>query len=102
MAPVEGRVRVTVAFSPSTRIVDLVDLVLDQGSTVADALAASGLQDRYPELKFAELAVGIWGALCDRSDTVRDRDRVELYRPLRVDPKDARRQRQQAQRAVKR
>ena len=102
MALAEGTVRVSVAFSPRAGEVDQIDLVLDRGATVADALAASGLQARHPELDLAALTAGIWGALCERSDVLRDRDRVELYRPLRVDPKEARRQRQQAQRGVKR
>jgi putative ubiquitin-RnfH superfamily antitoxin RatB of RatAB toxin-antitoxin module len=102
MAPVEPRVRVGVVFSPRAGELDEVELLLNPGATVGDALAASGLQARHPEVDLSALAAGIWGALCERGDVLRDRDRVELYRPLRVDPKEARRQRQQVQRGVKR
>lgn len=90
--------RVSVAFSPRAGEVDEVELLLPPGATVADALSASGMQARHPQHDLAQLPVGLWGAFCERSDVLRDRDRVELYRPLRVDPKEARRRRQSAQR----
>jgi len=91
--------RVSVVFSPRAGEVEQIDLVLARGATVADALAQSGLQSRHPEFDLAVLPTGIWGALCGRGDALRDRDRVELYRPLRVDPKQARRERYQTQRS---
>lgn len=100
MGPVE--LRVSVVFSPRAGEVDEVELLLTSGATVADAIAASGMQARHPGHDLAAMPVGLWGAFCDRGDALRDRDRVELYRPLKVDPKEARRQRQQAQRAVRR
>lgn len=101
MAP-DDRLKVSVAYSPRAGEVDEVNLQLPSGATVADALHASGLQARHPGLAIDALPVGIWGAFCERGDVLRDRDRIELYRPLRVDPKDARRQRQRAQSRVKR
>jgi putative ubiquitin-RnfH superfamily antitoxin RatB of RatAB toxin-antitoxin module len=103
MAPAEGGalLQVSVAFSPEAGVVDEVALALPPGSTVGDALAASGLPVRHPQLDPAALTVGIWGALCERSQPLRDRDRVELYRPLRVDPKEARRRRHTLQRAAR-
>jgi len=100
MAPAE--VHVSVAFSPRAGVVDEVQLQLPAGSTVADALQASGMQTRHPEHELSALPVGVWGAFCERGEVLRDRDRVELYRPLRVDPKEARRQRQQVQRGARR
>ena len=88
---------VSVACSPRAGVVDTVELRLAAGATVADALAASGLRSRHPELAWETLPVGIWGALCRRDVALRDRDRVEVYRGLQVDPKEARRQRQRAQ-----
>lgn len=101
MAP-DDRLKVSVAYSARAGEVDEVNLRLPAGATVADALRASGLQARHPGLAIDALPVGIWGAFCERGDVLRDRDRVELYRPLRVDPKDARRRRQRAQGRVKR
>ena len=100
MDPAE--LHVSVLFSPRAGEVDAVELRLPVGATVADALAASGMQARHPDHDLTALPVGLWGAFCERSDALRDRDRVELYRPLRVDPKEARRQRQQAQRGARR
>lgn len=100
MVPVD-RLNVSVAYSPRAGEVDEVSLQLAPGATVADALRESGLQGRHPGIALEALAVGIWGSFCDRGDSLRDRDRVELYRPLRVDPKEARRQRQRAQDRVR-
>lgn len=87
---------VSVVYSPRAGEVDEVLLSLQEGATVADALRESGLAARYDT---RELAVGVWGVLAATSDLLRDRDRVELYRSLLVDPKQARRLRQQKQRA---
>ena len=99
MAPADAaaRLSVSVAYSPRAGEVDEVNLQLEPGATVADALRASGLQARYPGVALDALPVGIWGSFCERSDALRDHDRVEVYRPLLVDPKEARRRRQQAQ-----
>ena len=86
---------VTVVCSPRAGAVDEVLLSLPEGATVADALRESGMAARHETEK---LAVGVWGVLAALSDQLRDRDRVELYRPLQVDPKEARRLRQQKQR----
>ena len=91
---------ITVAYSPRSGAVDLSELSLPAGSCVADALAASGLAARHPEIDPGEAALGVWGASCDARQPLRDRDRVEVYRPLLVDPKDARRRRQQQQREL--
>ena len=89
---------ISVAYSPRAGEVDLCELALPAGSCVADALRASGLAQRHPTLNLAEAALGIWGALASADQLLRDRDRVEVYRPLLVDPKEARRRRQQQQR----
>ena len=91
-----ARLRVSVAFSPHAGEVDEVDLLLELGATVADALCASGLQARHPQSDLAAAPIGIWGAPCRLEDSLRDRDRVEVYRALQVDPKEARRRRHQA------
>jgi uncharacterized protein len=86
---------VSVVCSPRAGVVDEVLLSLPEGATVADALRESGMAARHDTDK---LAVGVWGVLAALGDRLRDRDRVELYRPLQVDPKEARRLRQQKQR----
>ncbi|MFM2187334.1 MAG: hypothetical protein RIR43_1906 [Pseudomonadota bacterium] len=84
---------VAVAYSPAPESVDLVHLQLPSGSTVADALRASGLLERHGLLLTDELVCGVWAKIHPLEHRLRDGDRVEVYRPLRVDPKEARRQR---------
>ena len=85
--------RLNVVYSPSAGVIDACDLTLPVGATVAQALRESGLQSRHPALDLAAAPVGVWGALCDLSQVLRHGDRVEVYRALRVDPKEARRER---------
>lgn len=71
----------------------LLSLNVDEGATVAEAIAASGIASRFPGLAVDEMPVGIWGKAVGRESTVRGGDRVEIYRPLEIDPREARRQR---------
>ena len=96
--PAEAVLRITVAYSPRAGEVDLCEVQLPAGSRVSDALRASGLAERHPQLDLGNTALGVWGAFCGAEQVLRDRDRVEVYRPLLVDPKEARRRRQQQQR----
>ena len=64
---------------------------LNEGSTVADALRASGLPAEFPEID--ALRAGIFGRPAPRDTVLNDRDRVEIYRSLKADPKEARRAR---------
>lgn len=82
-------VDVVVAYSPCAGQVECVTLSLPAGSTVGDAVAASGLLQRHPQA--AGLPAGIWGRKAEPSTVLRAQDRVELYRPLQCDPKEARR-----------
>jgi hypothetical protein len=89
MAPAEV-LRVEVAYCPRPGVADLVALSLAPGATLADAVRASGVLERHA-LAAEGLFVGIWSRVCDADVVLRDRDRVEIYRPLAVDPKEARR-----------
>ena len=71
----------------------IIELELQQGATVADALADSRLQKSLPDNSFAGFRIGVWGAVVLPDTELRDRDRVEIYRELIADPKQARRQR---------
>lgn len=90
-------VRVEVAFSAEPGEVDLVTLTMPAGATVAEALRRSGLVERHAVLATQPLRVGVWGRVCEPGRVLRDGDRVEVYRPLNVDPKEARRLRYQGQ-----
>lgn len=90
-----AEIGVEVVYAPAAHAVDLSALHLRAGATVADALHASGVLQRH-DLVLVELALGVWGRACNRAQPLREGDRVEIYRPLRVDPKQARRLRAQA------
>ncbi len=68
-----------------------VALDLPNQSTALDAVAASGLSERLPQGNLDR--VGIWGKPVPPDTLLRDRDRVEIYRPLLADPKEIRRDR---------
>lgn len=85
-------VRVEVVYCPSPGEIDLTPLSLDDGATVRDALRASGVLGRHG-LDEASVDAGIWFKACTLDDALRERDQVQVYRPLVVDPKEARRQR---------
>lgn len=78
-----------------------IELELQQGATVADALAASQLQNSLPGNSFTGVRIGVWGATVLPNTELRDRDRVEIYRELVADPKQARRQRARQQRVAR-
>lgn len=67
-------------------------IALPNGATVADAIAASDIAAEF-DLEVNELAAGIWYRVVARDAVLRDGDRVELYRPLQIDPKESRRRR---------
>ena len=69
----------------------LLALDMAPGSTVQDAIEASGLLQRLPQVETSRL--GLWGASVTPDTRLLDRDRVEIYRPLSADPKEIRRKR---------
>jgi hypothetical protein len=70
---------------------ELVSLQLPNGATVEDAIERSALQSVFPEWNLGECEVGVWGQPAERSRLLEQGDRVEIYRPLRIDPRQARR-----------
>jgi putative ubiquitin-RnfH superfamily antitoxin RatB of RatAB toxin-antitoxin module len=68
-------------------------LQLASGSCVLDAIRQSAVLAGLPDAKVDELQTGIWGRKLPADQVLRDGDRVELYRQLKVDPKVARRER---------
>lgn len=70
---------------------ELLKLSVPRHSTVAEAIELSGIASRITDQQLAGLQAGIWGRPVARQHRLKDGDRVELYRPLLRDPKDARR-----------
>ena len=71
-------------------------IALPDGATIADAIAASGLEAELG-IDASRFATGIWSKSAPRDARLADGDRVELYRPLTADPKEARRRRARPQ-----
>lgn len=69
----------------------VVRLPLEQPMSAEEAVRASGLLEEFPELAGQVLVLGIYGRRVDGQHVLRAGDRVEIYRPLKVDPRDARR-----------
>jgi putative ubiquitin-RnfH superfamily antitoxin RatB of RatAB toxin-antitoxin module len=84
--------RVSVVYALPERATE-IELELPAGATVAEAIAASRIAQRHPEVDFAHLQAGVFGRIVSRDAPLADGDRVELYRPLRADPRTARRRR---------
>jgi putative ubiquitin-RnfH superfamily antitoxin RatB of RatAB toxin-antitoxin module len=85
--------RVTVVYSPAPREVHEWPVAAEEGATVLDALRASGLATAFPSFDVDSAHLGVWGRPAAVAQRLRDGDRVEVYRPLQVDPKLARRER---------
>jgi len=84
-------VRVAIACSPGAGHAFEATLELPAPATALDAVRASGLLERHPELGLGEPLIGIWGRACAPETLLADGDRVEVYRPLTMDPNEARR-----------
>jgi uncharacterized protein len=87
----EATIEIVYALPERQRVVRLV--LPATGLTAAAAVERSGLLDEFPELRERPLMLGIFGTICAPEHALRDRDRVEIYRPLRVDPRAQRRER---------
>lgn len=87
------RIQITVVYSPLARDVREIALRLTAPSTVLQALLASGLLQLFPCIDLQTTVVGVWGRKVSLNQTLRENDRVEIYRSLTVDPKVARRER---------
>lgn len=66
------------------------------GTTAAEAVQLSGIREKHPEIDLERNKLGIFGKLTKPDTVLRNRDRVEIYRPLLADPKEARRRRAEA------
>ena len=72
---------------------EIFSVKLPLGSTVRQAIEASGVLNKYPEIDLTKNKLGIFAKLAKPDAALRDRDRVEIYRPLIADPKEVRKQR---------
>ncbi|MDM0047261.1 RnfH family protein [Variovorax dokdonensis] len=86
-------IRVTLVCSPTPRVVHEEVLHLPSGTSVGDALRVSGLAASLVQSDMESMQPGVWGRAVSWGQSLHDGDRLELCRPLTVDPKVARRER---------
>lgn len=89
--------KIILMHAPAPREVVEEVLEIPEGSTLGEALKRAGWLQRFPEIQSDSLATGIWGRKAGWDKVLREGDRVEVVRGLRVDPKVARRERFQGQ-----
>lgn len=88
----DTRIRVEVAYAKPEEQV-LLSLLVEPGTTVEECIRRSGIMARFAEIDLAEAKVGIFSKACGLDHVLRSNDRIEIYRPLIADPKEARRHR---------
>ena len=86
------RIAVCIAYALPDRQY-LVDVGVAPGTSLQDAILQSGILDMVPQIDLVQSRVGIYGKLKTLETIVREHDRIEIYRPLIADPKEARRKR---------
>ena len=89
----EPFIEITLVYSPGPRVVREKVMNVPVGTTVRQALMQSRWPEEYHHLVVGDVPVGIWGRCVTQSHKLRDKDRIEIYRLLTVDPKVARRER---------
>lgn len=72
---------------------ELIEVRVPSGTTIERAIVASGILSRFPEIDLGNASVGVFGKVAGLGTQLSNGDRVEIYRPLEIDPKQARRQR---------
>lgn len=84
--------KIFVAYANEDQQVEL-SLSFIEGETVAAAISRSGVLEQFPEIDMKVNKVGIYSRICSADQVLEERDRIEIYRPLKIDPKQARRDR---------
>ncbi|MFH2133812.1 MAG: RnfH family protein [Pseudomonadota bacterium] len=79
----------------------LLKFPVPAGTTLGEAVRLSGILEKYPEIDPAKAKYGIFGKLNKADVVMRERDRIEIYRPLIADPKEVRRKRAEEGKAMK-
>jgi putative ubiquitin-RnfH superfamily antitoxin RatB of RatAB toxin-antitoxin module len=99
MSEPEPSVEVAYALPGRQRV---VRVALREGMTALEAVRAAALEQEFPELGRSAPILGIYGRRVEATQLLRDGDRVEIYRPLKFDPREARRQAARGARAPRR
>ena len=95
----EDRIRVEVAYAREDEQA-ILPVEASKGLTVRGAIECSGILQRFPEINLSTNKVGLFGKVAKLEQVLRSGDRVEIYRPLIADPKEARKRRAAAGKAL--
>lgn len=88
----DNKIKVEVAFArPDNQLILEVEVPAE--ATVEEAIKLSGVLEKFPEIDLAVNKVGVFGKLTKLANTLREGDRIEIYRKLIADPKEVRRRR---------
>ena len=94
------RIMVEVAYAlPHEQLI--IPITMPPEANLEAAIAASGILDKFPEIDLSVNQIGIFGKLSKLDAPLRNLDRIEIYRPLVADPKEARKQRASDGKAIK-
>lgn len=89
---VSAKIKIAVAYADLEQQT-VLELLVVSDCSVQQAIEQSGILQQFPEINLATQRVGIFSQLVDLADRLQPGDRIEVYRPLMIDPKDARRAR---------
>lgn len=85
-------IQITVSYATPEKQVE-IPLSIEENCSVALAIRRSGILNEFPEIDFAHIQCGIFSRKVKLDDLPQDGDRIEIYRPLIIDAKAARRKR---------
>lgn len=83
-------IKITVVYATEKKQID-IPVTVDESCTVELAIVRSKILEQFPEIKLSSIVVGIFGQRIKLDNNVQVGDRVEIYRPLLIDPKELRR-----------
>ena len=95
-----GKINIEVVYALKDQQM-VIPLQVKEGTTLEEAITRSGILHQFPEIDLNQNKVGIFGKISKKDQILRDRDRVEIYRPLIADPKEVRKQRAKEGKAMK-
>ncbi len=79
----------------------ILALEVEEGTTLKQAIERSGILTQYPQINLKKDRTGIFGKIAKLDTKLREKDRVEIYRPLIADPKQVRKQRAEQGKAMR-
>lgn len=85
MSETKKMIQISVAYATSSEQV-WRDLTVPEGTTVLEAIETSGILNEFPEIDLTRNKVGVYGHITEFQTPAKEGDRVEIYRPIRIDP----------------